>query len=1273
MLTTINGSVRKFAVKILGRRLSESERHIQLIRRSGVVSDEWYFSTYPDLDSAEVDACSHFYFQGAVEGRNPSYLFDCCWYLEMNPDVAKAQIHPLLHYVLNGEKEGRAPSTYFDPRFYARHIDQSQISTTLLGHYLAGGWREHAPNRYFDNKYYLATYDDVLDAGIDPLLHYINQGWREDRETSPRYSLPAYRKALDKRDQRECDPLRHYLQIGQTSGLLLPERLGQDCSESEHGERSGDTSVLFCLLKQYQSPGQDFEQELMGGEASAVLAKARLFAFYLPQFYSFAENDKWWGTGFTEWRNVTRALPRFNGHYQPRLPRDLGFYDLQNIDTINRQVEIARKSGIAGFCFYYYWFGGKRLLDKPLDLFLREGVDDFPFCLMWANENWTRRWDGLENDVLIGQDYSPSDDEVFVADLAAYFNDPRYERVDGRPLFFIYRPGIIPEFQERLASWRSLFLEQHGLEPLMLMAQCFGDHDPSVFGLDGAIEFPPHKLAVNLNPVNERLDIIDPEFQGHYLAYDDLVKSSLEVATPEYELIRTLVPSWDNEARKPARGMGFVGATPAKYEQWLRELVRSANDHPFLQKIPYVFINAWNEWAEGAYLEPDLHHGCAYLNATFRGVTGLRLIRPGTRILLVGHDAYLHGAQLLMLNIMRTLKQDFGMEVTLLLLHGGPLVEDYREIGRVIIADEEQPGLRGLVDKIVIETHSQLAICNTVVTGDVVKILSERGVATISLVHELSRLIVERGFEGMAKNLADFADKVIFAAEFVRSSFEEIAGELGDKAVLQPQGIYQQVEFNPYRDASLKTRLGLPDHARIVFNLGFGDLRKGFDLYLNLVKIVAAQVDDVHFVWLGEIEASILHWLRVDLECEPLKSRLHVLPFDREVNAYLNGVDILALTSREDPFPSVVLEALACGLPVVAFEGGGGYVEAIRAHSSNGRICPMGDVQRMAQDILQLLESDTSLLQAERADAASTRYNWKDYSYSLMRNLMPGLRKVSVIVPNYNYACYLVARLDSILEQDYPVYEIIVLDDCSTDESLLVLKEYIQRCGRKIRVVANESNSGSVFRQWQRGIDLAQGDYIWIAEADDLSSPDFLSGLLAKFNDSTTLGFADSVQIDEYGNTIGESYRFYYEDLPERLFDKSFNMDGRDFLRSTLAIKNVILNVSSVVFRRDALVDVFQRSAEEITGFRMAGDWYLYSSILSVPGASIAFDNKASNMHRRHSRSVTHALNAERHVEEIRRVQRYVAEQLSDEELPAVYVKKYLQQVSEQLLGRNLP
>lgn len=340
---------------------------------------------------------------------------------------------------------------------------------------------------------------------------------------------------------------------------------------------------------------------------------ARVIAFYLPQFHPIPENDAWWGRGFTEWTNVSKAVPQFIGHDQPHLPGELGFYDLRIVDVMRRQAELAKLYGVEGFCFYYYWFSGKKLLERPLQQLIDSDID-LSFCICWANENWTRRWDGMDSDILMEQHYSPEDDRAFIESIMPLLRDRRYIRVGGRPVVVLYRPSLLPDAGVTLRRWRNLCREA-GIGELFLCMVQFDQHDPLKDGFDAAIEFPPHKLGNGIPPINHSLDIINPDYNGYIVDYDAIVDRALQEPVPGYPLIRGVCPSWDNEARKPGRGYTMANTSPSKYRSWLRSSIHFAQQNPVLGES-IVFVNAWNEWAEGAYLEPDRRYGYAYLNAT---------------------------------------------------------------------------------------------------------------------------------------------------------------------------------------------------------------------------------------------------------------------------------------------------------------------------------------------------------------------------------------------------------------------------------------------------------------------------------------------------------------------------------------------------------------------------------------------------------------------------------------------------------------------------------
>lgn len=345
----------------------------------------------------------------------------------------------------------------------------------------------------------------------------------------------------------------------------------------------------------------------------------KLIAFYLSQFHPTPENDRWWGKGFTEWTNVTKATPQFEGHLQPHLPTELGFYDLRVTETRRDQINTAKAYGIDGFCYHYYWFSGHRILNIPLDDMLADAESDMPFCLCWANENWTRRWDAAEHEILIAQKYLPDDDINFIKSLIPFFEDGRYIRVDGKPFLIVYRPQHLPDACKTLAIWR-----QHcrtiGLGEIHLCAALtHGNDNYKKYGFDSGVEFPPHNLG--LTNINEQINF-HHAFKGNVFQYANVAQSYLDRTydTQNANIFKTVFPSWDNTARTHERALVILNGVPDNYEFWLSSAIDMAQQHA----TPLVFINAWNEWAEGCHLEPDRFFGNGFLQATRSAKQGQR-------------------------------------------------------------------------------------------------------------------------------------------------------------------------------------------------------------------------------------------------------------------------------------------------------------------------------------------------------------------------------------------------------------------------------------------------------------------------------------------------------------------------------------------------------------------------------------------------------------------------------------------------------------------------
>lgn len=350
-----------------------------------------------------------------------------------------------------------------------------------------------------------------------------------------------------------------------------------------------------------------------------MVKKPKFIAFYLPQFYPFPENNLWWGKGFTEWTNVTKATPLFSGHNQPHLPTDFGFYDLRERETRRDQIATAKKYGVHGFCYHYYWFSGKRLLDVPLDDMLADSEADMPFCLCWANENWTRRWDAAEQDVLMEQKYQPEDSLAFIKSLVPYFSDHRYIRFEGKPFLIVYRPQQIPDPRKTVSIWKDYCRENGIGEIHVCAALTHGNCSYEELGFDSGVEFPPHNLDGVPN-IRDRLFFYE-DFQGSVVEYGEVARSYLNRDYEERTVFRTVFPDWDNTPRTGNRAFIVLGASPEAYGDWLNRAMETTACSP-VSGESFVFINAWNEWAEGCHLEPDRRHGSAYLESTAKVARG---------------------------------------------------------------------------------------------------------------------------------------------------------------------------------------------------------------------------------------------------------------------------------------------------------------------------------------------------------------------------------------------------------------------------------------------------------------------------------------------------------------------------------------------------------------------------------------------------------------------------------------------------------------------------
>jgi glycosyltransferase involved in cell wall biosynthesis len=1088
-------------------------------------------------------------------------------------------------------------SGLFDPVWYlAEYGEKYKIEENPLAHYLDFGVKNGLnPSPQFDTSYYLKSNPDIASAGINPFIHYTSQGCKENRSPLP--------------------PLQPDFEFN------------------------------------YPIETPRYVQRL-APDAPLVEKSVRVIAFYLPQFHPIAENDAWWGKGFTEWTNVRPAKPLFEGHYQPHVPDDyLGYYDLSDTSIMHKQIELAKQYGIEGFCFYTYWFTGHRLLETPVDNYLSDASLDHPFCICWANENWSRRWDGLDQDLLMVQRYSDEDDLAFISHMSKYLRDPRYIRVEGKPLLIIYRPNLFPSMKETAWRWRD-WCRNNGLGEIYLAyVQSFEKHDPADYGLDVAIEFPPN----NSTPpdITENTVPLFTEFSGKVYDWRVFLQRSENFDPPTYPLFRGVCPSWDNTARKKERGIIFANSSPNLFQRWLVSAFEDTRHRVAEFDKSLVFINAWNEWAEGAHLEPDQRYGYAWLDAVREAHATVS--RRQQKVLVVSHDAHPHGAQYLILEVARIL-QKMNFDISILLLDGGKLQGDFETIAQTLNAKSAgEDAVRAFLSRLH-RQGAQIAITSTVVCGSAIPLLKEYGYRVISLIHELPGVIRQMQQESNALMIAQHTDKLVFPAPLVFERFTEIIPVEPSKVVIRPQGLLRSNPFKNRKEEALHLiceKHHLPIGTRIVLNIAYADVRKGADLFIEIAAATLKIRFDTAFIWVGHHEQSMKSHIKQRIQELKLQDRIMFIGFDKEPMAYYAAASVFALTSREDPFPNVVLESTEVGVPVIAFEGASGAGDFIVAQG--GCLVPYMDTNAYSRQLCALLDTPSNA-------SCSSVGSLQRYVSDLLFHI-DSRQRVSVIVPNYNYAKHIIERLITVCSQTHAIYELIVLDDKSTDESVSLINEFLSGLSIDSRLVVNESNSGSVFKQWKRGLELSSGDLVWIAEADDLCEPEMLQELVQAFNDpSVVLAYCQSKQIDENGNVLAESYLDYTADVSDKWQD-DYLIDGLEEICSSLSIKNTIPNVSAVVFRRSSLLAAMERIGDKLINYRVAGDWLVYLHVLSQ--GKIYYRSKSLNKHRRHLISVTTSTAVGNHFNEVLEMQKIAMDMATPPPEIVAKIKAYIMKLEK--------
>lgn len=606
------------------------------------------------------------------------------------------------------------------------------------------------------------------------------------------------------------------------------------------------------------------------------------------------------------------------------------------------------------------------------------------------------------------------------------------------------------------------------------------------------------------------------------------------------------------------------------------------------------------------------------------------------KVLVVVHEAQKAGATLLSMNIIQTIKSTTDYEPVILLMSGGPLTDEFKKQG--ICFELNQPNFNELSNEIalknivkeIVNLGVKYALCNSVVTGLVLKELHDKGIKTITMVHELPTSIKAYNFINAAKNVQKYSDDVVFAAEFVKKHFVNNYPVDDKKCHVIPQGVYSKFNLNSFDEKindkkKLCKQLGISIDSKIVMGCGYGNFRKGLDWFGLIAINEMIKNKNVHFVWLGNKDKEFAEWINNDLLVNGVSDRFHWMDFIDNPGYIFGATDIFLLTSREDPFPSVALEAMKMYAPVVAFENAGGIPELLVNES--GVIVPYGECDKMVDSIEKLLADremyNTIVQNAKKAVMEITPDNYIKKLLGVLINgeipykVMPDL-KVSVVIPNYNYENFIPERLSSILNQTVKPYEIVFLDDVSKDNSIEVADKILKESGISYRIIANKVNQGC-FKQWLNGVHNAKGDIIWIAEADDVCETDFIESLLPFFDDDqVNIAYGQSEVINEFSEHSGWVYTEYTDDLNDTKWHDDYVNNGEAEIIDGLGIKNTIPNASGVLMRKSAFTGI----EDQLSSFAISGDWFAYVYLIKT--GKIAFTSRILNYHRRHSTSIIH-------------------------------------------------
>jgi GT2 family glycosyltransferase/glycosyltransferase involved in cell wall biosynthesis len=917
-------------------------------------------------------------------------------------------------------------------------------------------------------------------------------------------------------------------------------RVGDRDLGNDHQSNKLIASIIGAIAEEGDIDRVASVETSSAGVTSGDGRTVKAIAFYLPQFHPIPENDRWWGKGFTEWTNVTKARPLFRSHYQPQLPADLGFYDLRSPETQLAQANLAHDYGLHGFCYYYYWFDGKKVLNEPIEQMLESGSPNFPFCVCWANENWSRNWDGQNRHVLLEQHYSEESNRALIHEFIKLMRDERYIRHNGKPVLLVYRIRIIPNWLETARMWREE-CRKAGIGEIHLCAVRFGleplDGQPSEFGLDSFVLFPPHESE----KVDARGSVHDlaRDFNGTIFDYDAAMWNDLERFDDGYEwpVHRGVMLGWDNTARRPRDSRIFLGSTPARLHRWLKGIVRQENQHNKAQES-LVFVNAWNEWAEGTMLEPSTRFGRGYLEAlrsaigsmvrtserpSPRAVVEVEVVhqaearvrtkwlggeRPHTEdaptILVCAHvvSHQLFGAERSFLDILDALGT-LGVNVVVALptdvhTYYVKLCQE-RSCSVSIVPytqwrDDREPDdhVTAAFETLISEQEVDIVYANTIVLLEPLIAARKLGRKTIIHARELvdrdEGLVAQIGLDpaDIVRRVEGLADAIVANSEATRQLFKDHDSTFRIPNIVHPD------------DLDIANTPG----DKIRFVMASSNIpKKGLTDFVAVARKCETTCPNAEFVLVGPENAHTKA-----LKEDSLPANVIFAGYaDSPAQAMAQGNIVMSLSHFAESFGRTVAEAQAARRPVIAYDWGA--VPELVSVGETGFLAPYRDIDTVCEHVRTFCNEPELIARFGETGRLQMLAN---YSPAVLSDGLRDVvacttaktateagqdRPITIVVPVYNAFEAVGACLESLRNTtaNLPNIRILMLNDGSSDARIAPLLSKFSRL-QNFHLHTNKENKGYT-RTINIGINWAGRDDVILLNSDAVVTDGWLQGL----------------------------------------------------------------------------------------------------------------------------------------------------------------------------------